>query len=244
MPPGQPGSTGPEIGDGIKWAFNKFGQNAGILIAFAAVIVVVQLIGFGARNAANSTVDTVNDCSGLTGEALADCLTEGTGSVGFIAGMGILSLLLTVVFWALTVLAQIGLINASLKITRGEKPEFSDLWSPRHFWQYLFVSILLGLAVGFGLLLCLIPGLLAIWAWQFAQYSALDTGQGVFKSFGESWRMVSANKGPAVITLVVVAIASIVTLLTCGIGALVVMPFQTLFIANMYRQFRNEPIAA
>lgn len=244
MPPGQPASAGPQIGDGIKWAFNKFGQNAGILIAFAAVIMVIQLLGQGARTTTSTTVDTVNDCSNLTGEALADCLTEGAGSVGLIAGLGFLSVLLGVLFWVLGVIAQIGLINAALKITRGEKPEFSDLWNPRHFWQYAFVSILFGLAVGFGLILCLIPGLLAIWAWQFAQYSALDTGQGVFKSFGESWRMVSANKGPAVITVVVVAVATLVTILTCGIGALVVMPFQTLFVANMYRQFRNEPIAA
>ncbi len=244
MPPAMPSGAGPQVGDGIKWAFNKFGQNAGILIAFAAVIMVVQFLGYLARNATSTTVDTFNDCDGLTGEALANCLLEGPDSVGFVAGMGILSILLGILFWVLATIAQIGLINASLKITRGEKPEFSDLWNPRHFWQYAFVSILLGLAVGFGLVLCIIPGLLAIWAWQFAQYSALDTGKGVFASFGESWRMVSANKSTAVITLVVVAVASLITVITCGFGALVVAPFQTLFIANMYRQFRNEPLAA
>ena len=137
-------------------------------------------------------------------------------------------------------LAQIGLINASLKITRGEKPAFSDLWTPQHFWQFIFVSILYGLGVGFGLILCIIPGLLVIWAWQFAQYSALNSGPGIFASFGESWRMVSANKGPAVITLLVLFVASIVTLITCGIGALVVAPFSTLFMANMFRQFRRS----
>lgn len=243
--PGAPSGT-PDIGGGVKWAINKFGQNAGVMIAFAAVILVIQLLGRWASNLAQPTVADINSCDSLDGEAYFDCLESATSgaTAGAIAGFGLLSLIVSVIFWALTMLAMIGLINASLKITRGEKPQFSDLWSPQHFWQYAIVSILYGLGVGFGLLLCLIPGLLAIWAWQFAQYSALNSGPGIFKAFGESWSMVSANKGSAVVTLLVMFIASLVTLVTCGIGALVVAPFQTLFMANMFRQFRQEPVAA
>lgn len=256
MPPGgQPGGypmspgSSPNIGDGVKWAINKFGQNAGVMLAFAAIVMVVNLLGRGASGLANSSADNVtndlNDCANLTGDAYIDCITgTTTTSTGLLLGMGLLSLIISVVFWVLQVLAQIGLINASLKITRGERPAFSDLWTPQHFWQFIFVGILYGLAVGFGLLLCLIPGLLAIWAWQFAQYSALNSGPGIGASFGESWRMVSANKGPAIVTLLVLFVASIITVVTCGIGALVVAPFSTLFMANMFRQFRQEPIAA
>ncbi|MDQ1250135.1 MAG: hypothetical protein QG597_4514 [Actinomycetota bacterium] len=255
MPPGGPGGypmapgAGPNIGDGVKWAINKFGQNAGVMLAFAAIIMVINLIGRWASSAVNSgandVANNVEDCANLTGDAYLDCLTgTTTTSTGLLLGMGLLSLIISIVFWVLTVLAQIGLINASLKITRGERPAFSDLWTPQHFWQFIFVSILYGLAVGFGLLLCLIPGLLVIWGWQFAQYSALNSGPGVFASFGESWRMVMANKGPAVVTLLVLFVASLITLITCGIGALVVAPFSTLFMANMFRQFRKEPVAA
>jgi uncharacterized membrane protein len=246
--PGYPGAPAgsPDIGGGVKWAINKFGQNAGVMIAFAAIILVIQLIGRWASNAAQPTVNDLNDCAALEGDAYFDCLESATSgaTVGTVAGLGFLSLIISVLFWALTMLAMIGLINASLKITRGEKPQFSDLWTPQHFWQYAIVSILFGFAVGFGLILCLIPGLLAIWAWQFAQYAALNSGPGIFKAFGESWRMVSANKGAAVVTLLVMFISSLITVVTCGIGALVVTPFQTLFMANMFRQFRQEQVAA
>ena len=243
-----PGSA-PNIGDGVKWAINKFGQNAGVMLAFAAIVMVVNLLGRWGSNAANSSANNVaNDidaCANLTGDAYFDCISgTTTTSTGLLLGMGLLSLIISIVFWVLAVLAQIGLINASLKITRGEKPQFSDLWTPQHFWQFIIVGILYALAVGFGLILCLIPGLLAIWAWQFAQYSALNSGPGIGKSFGESWQMVSANKGPAIVTLLVLFLANIITFITCGIGALVVAPFSTLFMANMFRQFRKEPIAA
>jgi uncharacterized membrane protein len=248
MPPVPAGSE-PNIGDGVKWALNKFGQNAGVMLAFAAIIMVVNLVGYGARTATNASVnnvaDDLNDCANLTGDAYFDCISgTTTTSGGFLLGFGILSLAISILFWVLQMLAQIGLINASLKITRGEKPEFSDLWTPKHFWQFFFVTLLYGLAMGFGLLFCLIPGLLVIWAWQFVQYAALNSGPGIGAAFGESWRMVSAHKGTAVVTLLVLFAASLITFITCGIGALVVAPFGTLFMANMFRQFRNEPVAA
>lgn len=41
---GVPGAT-PDVGGAISWAFTKFGQNAGVLIGLAAVVMVVQLLG-------------------------------------------------------------------------------------------------------------------------------------------------------------------------------------------------------
>ncbi len=246
-PPGgaAPGANGPDVGGAISWAFSKFGQNAGVLIAFAAVIMVVQLVGYGMNRLVNNTTTNINDCSNLNGQAALDCINSSvSGGAWTLFGMGIASIIISLVFWVLVVLAYIGLINASLKITNGEKPEFSDLWNPKHFWMYIGVAIVFGICYALGLILCIIPGLLILWAWQFSRYVVLDTGMGVFASLGESWRLVSANKGTAVLTLLVTFLAGIVIAITCGIGALVVAPFETLFMANMYRQFQGRQIAA
>lgn len=217
-------SGGADVGKAVSWAISKLGQNLGVLVAFAALIMAI----------------------GLLNNWLTDALQPDTESASGLklAGLSLTQLAVSVGAWILITLAEIGLINSALKITKGEKAQFSDLWTPKHFWQFVLVGIIFGLLAGIGLVLCVIPGLLAIWAWQFSRYAALDTGPGVFASFGESWRLVKANKGPAVLTLLISFLANIITVITCGIGALVVAPFVILFMANMYRQFKGEEIAA
>ena len=240
--PGQPGypmAPQPSVGDGIKWAINKFGQNAGVMIAFAAIIMVISFVGRLISNGMNSVGNNLSNCDNLTGQALVDCLNDNVGSTGRIAGFAIGGLLVTLVFWLLGTLAEIGLINASLKITRGEKPKISDLWTPEHFWTFIVVGIIVGLAMLVGVFVFCVGYLIVLWFWQFARYSALNNG-GIGASLGESFRLVMANKGLSVVTLLVVFVASIIGVLTCGIGFLVVAPFQDLFMAYMYRQFRGR----
>ena len=114
MPPGgQPGGypmspgSSPNIGDGVKWAINKFGQNAGVMLAFAAIIMVINLIGRGANSAvssgANNVANDLDDCASLTGDAYLDCITgTTTTSTGLLLGMGLLGLIVSIVFWVLT----------------------------------------------------------------------------------------------------------------------------------------------
>jgi uncharacterized membrane protein len=143
-------------------------------------------------------------------------------------------------------LALMGLINAALKITRGETPELGDFWHPNRAVNYILVSIVAGFGIGIGLIFCIIPGLILWYAWQFAQYSALGTDNGVAESLKESWNLVMANKLPALLALVIGVVATFFTELR-WIGAvltLFVVPIITLFYAHLYRQFRGEQIAA
>ena len=244
MGPGGP-SSGPDIGAGISWAFTKFGQNAAVLLVFAAVILVLNMIRYFVDRAFKPVVISGENCDALIndGEAYLNCLnTTTSASVASIAGFGVASMLISLLFAILSILATIGLINAALKITRGEKPTFADYWNPRHAWVFILVSIIYGFAQVLGVLVFCVGYLVVIWIWQFAQYSALD-GHGIGGSLGESYKLVMANKGPAIVVMLVNFLAFIVTWVTCGIGALVALPFQMLFTANMYRQFQKAPIA-
>ena len=239
LPP--PPSGKPDIGAAISWAFSAFGKNAGPLIGLAAVILVAGIIGAVIRGALEPLFRrSLSDCENITTDAqLNACLNQSSG----IAGAALGGLVLQVVVFVITLIATIGLINASLKVTRGEKASFGDIWHPRHFWLYLGVSIVMGIGIGLGLVLCIIPGLVLLWLWQFVQYAALDEGKGFGNAFSTGMRAVTRNKGQAVLTMLVVFVASLVTVFTCGIGALVVQPFVTLFMANMYRQFLGQPVA-
>lgn len=244
MGPGGP-SNGPDIGAAISWAFTKFGQNAAVLLVFAAVILVINVIRYFVDRAFQPVLISGENCDALIndGEAYLNCLNNTTtASVASIAGFGVASLLISLLFFILTLLATIGLINASLKITRGEKPSFADYWSPQHAWVYIAVSIIYSLSLVLGVFVFCVGFLIVMWIWQFAQFSALD-GHGIGGSLGESYKLVMANKGAAVVVLLVNFLATVVTAVTCGIGALVALPFQMLFTANMYRQFQKVPIA-
>lgn len=243
-PVGEAPTPGPQVGTAASWAVAQIGRNAPVLLAFAAVIVVINFIGRWVSGEIAPNPESVPSCSGLEGEAAAECLKTVLGGTGSILGLSLVALVVVGLFWVLSLLAEIGLINAGLKLTRGERVELADFWQPRHFWQYLLVGLVFGVCFVFGLFLCIIPGLFVLWAWQFARYAALDTGRGVFASLGESFRLAMTHKGPAVITLAVVFAAQLFGVLTCGVGFLVSAPFCALFMANMYRQFRGELVAA
>lgn len=245
MPPA-PG-VGPQvnIGAAFSWAIEKFKTNAGVMIAFAAVVFVLQIIRFALDQVTQPTVTTYENCERLNGQAYLDCIqSTNVTSVAAIGGFAILSIIISIVFTILSVLAYIGLINASLKIVKGETPTFGDFWNPKHGWMYVGVVLIFAISTGIGILLCLLPGLFVIWVWQFAQYSVLDDGKGVFAALGDSYQVVMANKGPAVLTILIGLAGSIVTGITCGIGALVVLPIVALFMANVYKQMKGQYIAA
>lgn len=252
MPPGPPGGYPPaggsptgnvDVGAAINWSFSKFGQNAGPLMIVAAVIMVVQLVGYFVSGLFEPSPSYVN-CSGLTGQALIDCSTSATGNAASFLGMSLISTIIRWAFMLIAVVIELGLISVALKVTRGGRAQVADVWNAPNVVLGVIVSILFALAYGIGLILCILPGLFILWAWQFARYSALDTGQGVVESFKESWRLVRTNVGMSILNLLVLLVAGIVSAVTCGIGALVAMPFAALFMAHMYRQFRGEPIAA
>ena len=222
----QPFAQRVDVGGAVSWAVSKFGQNWQVLLVFAAVIMVINLI----NNQVSGAVD--NRATG----------TDFQDSLAFLS-LSVTALLITLALSLVALIAEFGLINASLKITRGEKANFSDFWDSRTGVTFVVVAILFGLAVGVGLVLCIIPGLLALWAYQFARFSAVDPGTSIGASFAESWRLVKANKGVGVMTLLIYAVGTIISFLTCGIGALVVQPVITLFMANVYRQLRGEPVA-
>lgn len=231
-----------DVGGAIKWAFSKFGQNAGVLIAVAAIILVLNFLGYFVSNLFAPEL-VAKDCTGLVGQAALDCNSTSLSSDGSFLGLTLTATLIRLLFVLVGIIVQLGLASIALKITRGEKVAFADLWKVPNMGSAIMVTILLILASFVGLLLCVIPALLVWWAWQFSRFAAIDLGEGIGGAFRESWRLVSANKSTSILTLLILFVAGIVTVATLGIGALVTEPFAALFMAHMYRQFRHEDIA-
>ena len=90
----------------------------------------------------------------------------------------ILSSIMSIIFWVLDMVIQMGLIRISLRFCDNEKGKFADLFScfPL-FFKYLFGSILYGLIVVGGMILLIIPGI--IWGIKFQFFSCFIVDKGV-----------------------------------------------------------------
>jgi uncharacterized membrane protein len=197
--------------------------------------IISRVMTNAAANNCTSTAVTINQDGSVTSGGVS-CAT------GLFANLGI-SLVLAVIFGALGILASIGVYRAALKRSQGETPDFSMLTSGEHLGKFLVVAILYGIASVVGLVLCIIPGIIVIFLFQFAPYYALDKGLSVGEAFGNSYKVVTSNFVPVLIAAIVNAVAAFLGGLLFGILTLVTLPFAALFTVHVYRQLNKEPIA-
>jgi len=231
-----------DVGSAFSWAMAKFQQHAGIWIGLAAVVFVLQAVNqiisrvmanAAANNCSNSAV-TINQDGSITGGGV-------TCATGLFANIGI-TLVLGVIFGALVWLASIGVYRAALKRSQGETPDFSMLTSGENLGAYIVVAILYGIAIFVGLILCIIPGLIVAFLFQFAPLYALDKGQSVGEAFGNSYRAVMSNFVPVIVAAIVNIVASFLGSILFGVLSLVTLPFAALFTVHIYRQLNKEPV--
>ncbi len=76
----------------------------------------------------------------------------------------------------------------------------------RRFFAYLGMSILIGLAVGAGLIFLIIPGLVFMARWSVAQSLLIGRGTGVMDSMGKSWEVTKGNE----VSIILAALAMLI----------------------------------
>jgi hypothetical protein len=90
----------------------------------------------------------------------------------------------------------------------------------RRFLPYLGQAILMGLGIGFGFILLIIPGLIVAARWSVAQPLLIGRGDGAIDSMRESWELTRGNEVPILLAgLVMLALfiaASIIPVFLLG----------------------------
>ncbi len=234
------GQSGVDIAAAFSWAMNKFGQYAVVWISLAAVVAVIRLIGV---LFSNWMIDrSVSNCGTIV---VTNSGTITSGSCAATFGATIIAGVLTaIVFGVLAWLATVGLVRAALKTSLGDVPGFHYLTSGENLGKYVVVAIVYALLSGIGLVLCILPGLIVIFLFQFSPFYALDKGEGVSEAFGSSYKVVTGNLVPVIVTALVNAVASFLGSFLWGLLTLVALPFAILFTVHVYRQLNREAIAA
>ncbi|MBM7820447.1 putative membrane protein [Cellulosimicrobium cellulans] len=229
-PYGQPGYPGQQIQvqDAFSYGWNRFTQNAGVIIGGVLTYVAVLAglsVAFWALlvGTAQTTVDPV------TGEVS----TAG----GFAFGFG--TFLFVAVFVVLGFLVQAAVVNVSLLVTRGKKLEYADFFRYPNLGTVILVALLIGLATGV-LAITIVGPIVFVFFAQFTLFYVIDKRLGVFDAFKASFSVVSKNLGTVVLLFLGVYLAQLVGTLLCYVGLLVALPVAQIATAYVYRRLNAE----
>lgn len=138
--------------------------------------------------------------------------------------------------WAVSMIISLGLVRAGLAITRGEAPTPDLLFKTEGIGPYILASLLVGVGVTLGMILCILPGLLVMFFTWFYGFFIVDQNMGVGDSITASFNLVKDNAGTLALFLIV---SILLSLCTCGLAAGVIW----IATAYMYKATTGQPVA-
>ena len=140
-------------------------------------------------------------------------------------------------FYSLLVVSPVGygVSFAFLKAAREDKVEVQDMFAAfNNFWNAVAANILVGIIVGIGFLLFIIPGIYFACKLAFVPYLVVDRKMGVIKAIDESWRMTGGH-GWKVFLIGLLAIPIGIAGLICfGIGIIISIMWINMALASLY----------
>jgi uncharacterized membrane protein len=162
--------------------------------------------------------------------------------IGAVSGSLTLNLLLNVVSFVVSAVATLGITRAALMTTAGEPFDFGKAFQYDRWGEWFVFSIVFGLMVGIGLVLCLIPGLFVLAFFGLAPFYFVDGRMSLGDALQAS-RAAASSKGlafPVLLSIIVGALGVI----ACFIGVFVTYPVAYLAVAYLYRYSVGQPVAA
>jgi len=148
---------------------------------------------------------------------------------------GVLSMLVSFV-------AQLGIFNAGLMLTRGEAPDLGKAFSTQRWVEWFVFAFVFGLMVGIGTLFCGVGALVVIAFWGLAPYYFLDQGLGLGASLRRSLETTRSTPGLP-LALALTALVGSLGVILCWVGLLVTTPVAYVGTAFLYRRATGQAVA-
>jgi uncharacterized membrane protein len=153
------------------------------------------------------------------------------------ASVTLASVVMSLVSAIIGLLVEIGLVTFSLRAhDTVETVNIPDLWNPKPFVWYVLGQILVGVTVLVGLVLLVVPGVIAALGLMFSSYLIVDTGRGPIAAFKESWRLTKGHKWQLFLLVLAIIGINILGLLALVVGLLVSVPVSMLAVVHAYRK--------
>lgn len=139
----------------------------------------------------------------------------------------------------------LGMARGSLRVIREDAVEIGDFFirEPRLILHAVGAQLLMGLAIGFGFLFFIVPGVLAslgLWIWATVMVAE---GLGPVDSLRRSWQLTNGAKGGLFVYSLVLGVGgSLFAIATCFLGSLVLFPLAGIGSALIYEGLQaNRP---
>lgn len=154
---------------------------------------------------------------------------------------GIMTILLTLAILVINILIEMGLISFAIKAQDDiAHLTIHDIWHPRSFWKYIGVKILTGVIVLIGIILLIVPGVIAALALMFATYLIIDRDLGPIEAMKESIRLTKGNRWNLFLLILAIAGINILGAIALFVGLFVSIPVSLLALAHAYRTLAGK----
>jgi hypothetical protein len=211
---GAGGSGSVDIGGAVSYGWNKFTQNAGPLIVGILFIWVASIV------------------ISLIG-------------IPFTKGGILIQLLWNIVVVVVSAVLSLGIVRMALALVNGQPIEAGmAVPSGPMIVPYAITGILVGLAIGIGFVLCIIPGIIAAVFLIFSHFAVLDENLQAGDAIKRSIDLVKPQFGGVFGFMIVAFLINLVGLILCGVGLLVSWPVTIVAGAYVYKGLKGETVAA
>jgi hypothetical protein len=151
--------------------------------------------------------------------------------------------LLNIISFVVGLVLSRGLIRAALTVVNGGAPDPGLVFRFDNLGPYAVVSILLGLMIGIGLILCIVPGVILAGMFGFAPWLVVERDMDGVGALGAARQLASGKLGSVILFGLCFILVNVLGALLCGVGLLVTYPVSYLAAAHAYRQLTGTPIA-
>ncbi|OKH82357.1 hypothetical protein EB75_12780 [Mycobacterium sp. ST-F2] len=238
---GAPGGPAPfSVGDAVSWAWNKFTKNPAPLIVSMLVYglivgVIAGIVEFSAFGLADTSVSSYSsDDSSFSYSYSVTSL--GAASIAILV-VGYLVLL--VVGAAISSAQYVGLLG----IADGQPTTIGSFFKPRYIGPMILLTLIVGVLVGIGYVLCVIPGLIVALFAMFSHAALIDRNLPPIDALKASIEIVKANVGQVILVWLVAGLIAAAGVLACGVGVLVSAPVASLMLVYTYRRLSGGQVA-
>jgi uncharacterized membrane protein len=221
------------VGEAFSWAWNKFTQNAMALVVSALVYGVLFGIGYALSIVGGGIGGTTSTNTGY------GSYTVSTGPSA--VGLAVMALGYILTF-AVGIFAQAAFLSGCLDIADGRQVGIGSFFKPRNVGTVILAALLVGVLIGLGSVLCVLPGLVVGFFAMFTVPFAIDRSQGAIEALKSSFSTVSSNFGSSFLAWLVQAAAVFVGSLACGIGVVVGGPVGALVLIYAYRKLSGGQV--
>jgi uncharacterized membrane protein len=169
-------------------------------------------------------------------------------AVPFMMGFGILGIVLHLVSAVVNIAASsffaAGIAKFGLKVAKGEPYAFGDVFAGGGiFLSVLVAQFITSIAVGLGLVLLIVPGVILGIGFSMALPLIADRNLGPIDAIGESWKLTEGNRVNIFIFALIAIGLSIAGVCACGLGIFLVWPLLTVAWFYAYLRLSGQPVA-